>query len=466
MTVLALRAAFMLRGRAALTDAFIPLLLLSWGHYNWVLWSVCAGDLTINLLMLLPIYLIALSSTPSRSAALGMATVVCALPLTGARGLAFAAPLSAWMLLAAFAMRWQKPGAARICALGGTLGFALIALYFVGYHNPGIPPSADLGPWLTSTFAFLSMSIGPQGALDSAKFGQFSVRELWGYTAGTILLTGLIVNAVAAVLERDQFIRRSGMALIIIGSMVLALGIGWGRRESLLDRYVSLGAPGLVAVYISTILRPTCAVGRLLRGVLFTFALIAAWPNLEAGLLGARERHDSRVAPFQRDLRAGLPPMVLADHHSRFPDGIYVRPRWQEMAADIGMLKRAGIGEFRNVQDDPVYQTLDIFPEKERAGDGLTYLVKDSRHVYAIRLTYRYLPQSPHDSWAVCRVTWQFRAESSKQRTREYTCKLPKDGREDDLLIWVNEPISEVHISPDDGDCNCRITDVRLLVRP
>jgi hypothetical protein len=310
------------------------------------------------------------------------------------------------------------------------------------------------------------MSIGPLGALDWAKLGQLSVRELWGYAAGGILLAGLIVNVAASVLERGHFIRRSGMAVIIIGSLVLALGIGLGRRESLLDRYVSLGAPGLVAVYISTILRPTCPVGRLLRGILFTSALIAAWPNLEAGLDKARERHDRRIAPFQRDLRAGLPPMVLADHHSRYPDGIYVRPGWQDMAAEIGMLKRAGIGEFRTVQDDPVYQTLDIFPEKEAAGGGPTYLVKDARHVYAIRLGYRYLQQSPHDSWAVCRVNWRLRAASSKLQTRKYACRLPKDGREDQLLIWVDEPISEFHISPDDGVCSCRITDVRLLVRP
>src|SRR5262249_26823201 len=84
MALLMLRAAFMIRGRMALTDAFIPLLLLSCGHQENLLWASTVGYLLSTLLAVLAIHVMAASAVPSRAAALIMAVVVCALPLTGA----------------------------------------------------------------------------------------------------------------------------------------------------------------------------------------------------------------------------------------------------------------------------------------------------------------------------------------------------------------------------------------------
>src|SRR5205823_3022395 len=138
------------------------------------------------------------------------------------------------------------------------------------------------------------------------------------------------------------------------------------------------------AVYISTVLRPACPLGRLLRGVLLIAALVAAWPNMMAGWLSAQGR-DSKMASFERDLLAGVPPIVLADHYSRAPLALLGRQFVPELTKDIRMLKRAGVGHFRNAHDDPVYQTLNISPENVSPVGWLTYSPRNSRHVYAIR---------------------------------------------------------------------------------
>jgi hypothetical protein len=49
---------------------------------------------------------------------------------------------------------------------------------------------------------------------------------------------------------------------------------------------------------------------------------------------------------------------------------------------------------------------------------------------------------------------------------QDYTNRLLADGRPDHLFIWVNGPVREFHIWPDDGACHCEVDKVQLLVRP
>jgi hypothetical protein len=462
MTCFLLGVAFRLRGEIALTDAYIPLLLLSWGHYNNLLWSVCAGYLTITLLAVLPIGMIAWSRVPGRATALGMAVVVCTLPLTGAIGLTFACPLAAWMLLTAIAVRKTNPGAAGDLAIGGVLSLCLMALYFVGYHGSGIPSAASSGSWLKASVDFLSLSMGPLGELGQPELAGVSVREVWGYAAGGILVVSAALNAARAILDRPEFVRRSGMALLIMGSVLLALAIGWGRTQSLWPRYVTLGAPGLLAVYMSTLLSPRRFLGSMLRWLFLVVAMLAAWPNAMAGLTKAEERH-GKIAAFEQEMHAGIPPMILADHYSRPPNAIHVRPRWQQFAADIRFLKAAGIGPFREAADDPAYKTIDILPGHDSRAEELTFSPPDSRHIYAVRLSYQYLPGAAD---AVFRLSWSPAGVSQELSSHEYACRLVRDGRKDHLLVWINEPISQFRIVPDEGKDDCRVTNVQLLVAP
>jgi hypothetical protein len=464
MTLLLLRAAFKIRGRIALTDAFIPLFLLSWGHQENLLWASTVGYLLSTLQAVLAIYVMAQRPIPTPAAALTMALIVCALPLTGAIGLAYALPLSAWMILAAFALARKEPGVARDLGAGGLVGFALIGLYFVGYHRSAVPPSSGIGGLFRSAVDFLGTSLCPLPPLSLLSVGGMSVRDLWGCAAAGILLVGGIINLVAALRVRGEFARRSGLALAIAGTLFLALAIGWGRRQGQWSRYAILGAPGLLAVYVSTILPQAASLGWLLRGILFVAALVAAWPNFTGG----RQRivwHHDKMLRFERDLREGVPPMVLADHYTRPPNALHRRQREQDVAADICLLNRSGASPFRDIRDDAIYRVVDIGPGPYSEAGRIIYVVPEPWHVYAIRLNYQYQPQSSDDSRAQFFLSWVPKQTSARHPVGSYSCELPKDGRQDHLLVWIDEPISEFSIAADAGSFDGRIANVQLLVR-
>jgi hypothetical protein len=464
MTLLMLGTAFRIRRRFALTDTFIPLLLLSWGHQENLLWASTVGYLLSTLLAVLAVYLMAARPLPSRAAALTTAIVVSALPLTGAIGLAYAGPLSTWMVVAAIALARRERGAARDLAAGGLLGFSLIGLYFIGYHRSAVPQSTGVAGLFRSAIDFLGTSVYPLPPLASLSISGMSVRELWGCAAAAVLLVGALINVVAAFRVRGEFTRRSGLALVIVGTLILTLAIGWGRRQGQWSRYAILSAPGLLAVYISTIFGHVPSLGWVLRGILFVVALVAAWPNFSA----ARDRigwHHDKMVKFEADLRAGIPPIILADHYSRPPAALHRRQREADVAADIRLLKRSGVPPFRDIRDDPAYRVVDISLTPDSQGAGMNYVLPKPLHVFAVRLNYQYRPRSSDDTSAQFCLTWMPRGRSAKLPLRSYGCQLPKDGREDHLLVWIDEPVSEFSISPDDGPCDCRITHVQLLVR-
>jgi hypothetical protein len=456
MTVLMLGAAFRLRGKAAVTDAFIPLLLLSWRHYGNVLWNWQVSFIAPTLLAVVAVYLVVVSSVPGRSKALGMAVLVCALSLMGAVGPVFATPICVWMLLAAWALARQYPDVARLLGLGSMMGFCLIGLNFVGYHPSFIERPANLRGWLRSSLEVLSVGIDPVEDPGSENMADLWVRELWGSAACTILLLGVSVNIIAAIRDRNEFVRRSGMALLIASALAIAAVIGWSRRDGYWIRYAVLSVPGLLAVYVSTLLRPAGRLGQLLRGVLFICILGTAWPSFMAGWHGAQKRHEL-LAGFEKDLRAGVPPTVLAEHYTK---RLHRREFESEMADNMRMLRSAGVGGFRRLPDDPASETIDV-----PAVPKTVYRLKNPAYVYIIRLTYQCLSGSPGSGMAPCRVTWSNAADSIDAQPGRYDCGLHKDGREEHVLVWVNEPINQFQIWPDDRNRKWRIN-VQLLVRP
>jgi hypothetical protein len=348
--------------------------------------------------------------------------------------------------------------------MGGLLAFGLISLYFVGYHRSAVPQSSGITGFFKSAVDFLGTSLCPLPPLASQKIGDMSARELWGFASATILLIGGVINVVAALRVRGEFVRRSGMSFAITGTLILALAIGWGRRQASWSRYAILSAPGLLAVYISTLLPQAVSLGWLLRGVLFAAALAAAWPNFMAGWQHMDRYHD-RFVSFERDLRAGIPPMILADHYSRPPTVLNRRQREQDIASGMRLLERSGVSPFRDVRDDPICRVVDISPTLDSQAGRLRCVLQSTMHVYAVRLSFQYPSRSSDDTRARFCLNWVPEDHSAKHPMPSYACQLPRDGREDHLLVWIDEPISEFSISPDERPCNCRIANVQLLVR-
>jgi hypothetical protein len=464
MTVLMLQAAVKTRGRVSITDAFVPLLLLSWAHYDNLLWTWQVGFVSATLLAVLALHAISQSAAPGWRTGLYMGIVVCALALTGAVGLAFAAPLSVWMLMVAWVHRRRAARVARTFAIGGALGLLLICLSFIGYQSAAIQPPNSLLEWLAGAVDFLSMGLAPLGRTGVERIAGISARELVGYAVAALLLASLLANVQVAP-TRSEFFRASGLGAIIAGAMILAMGVAWGRGgQCVMPRYVTLGVPGLMAVYLSTLIRPGSATGFSVRTGLLLLAAIIAWPNTTAARQRAQDRLDNKISPFERDLQSGVPPMVLADHYSQPPKALYPRPRQDDLAADIRMLKGKGIGLFRGVHDDPAYRAIDISPDRTSPNGERWYSVRDRHHVYAVQMSYQYLSSSPRQLWADFLLAWL--PSGTQSQAGEYATRLPLDGRHDRILVWINEPLGQFYILPDAGNSECRIGNVQLLVKP
>jgi hypothetical protein len=368
------------------------------------------------------------------------------------------------MIVAAVALARKVPGVACDLAVGALFGFSLIGLYFVGYHRSAVPQSFGVAGFLRSAVDFLGTSLCPLPPLASEKIGGMSARDVWGCIAAAILLVGGFMNVVVALRARGEFVRSSGMALAIAGTLILALAIGWGRRQASWSRYAILSAPGLLAVYISTLLPQAFSAGWLLRGILFIAALAAAGPNLIAGRQ-SMARYHTRFVSFERDLRAGVPPMVLAEQYSRYPNVLDRRQREQDIASGIRLLERSGVPPFRDLRDDPIYRVIDISGTPDSQAGRLKYVLQSPMHVYAVRLSYQYASRSSNDARARFCLNWVAQGPSAKRPMPSYACQLPRDGREDHLLVWIDEPISEFSIAPDEDLSDCRIVNVQCLVR-
>jgi hypothetical protein len=368
--------------------------------------------------------------------------------------------------------RASRVGLATTFAIGGTLGLILICLYFIGYQSAAIEPPKNIREWLSGTVDFLSMGLSPLGLPGFERIAAISTRELVlhareliGYAIAAMLLSGFLANVVARP-SRLEFFRASGFGAIMSGALILASGVAWGRGgQCLMPRYVTLGAPGLLAIYLSTLIRPGSRIGFSVRICLLVLSVLIVLPNMTAARVSAQNRQEIKILPFERDLASGVPPLVLADHYSQPPIALYPRPRQDDLAADIRMLKGSGIGIFRSVIDDPAYRTIDISPDQTSPNGAGWYSLQKPQYVYAVQVSYRYLAQSPARPWAVFSLAW-LPAGAVESESREYARPLPLDGTSERLLVWINEPLGRFHISPDDGSAQCRITSVRLLVKP
>jgi hypothetical protein len=462
MAVLMLHAAAKIRGKVRLTDAFVPLLFLAWAHYDNLLWSWQVGFVSAVLLAILAVHAISQTDTPGPLTGLYMGILVCALPLTGAVGLAFAAPLAVWMIIVAWAYRRRDVSRATIFAIGGWLGLVLICLYFIGYQSAAIQPPQSTREWLTGTVDFLSMGLAPLGPTSSQRIAGISARELIGYAIAAMLLAGLLADIFVRP-SKSQFIRASGLGAVIAGAVILALGVAWGRGgQCVMPRYVTLGAPGLMAIYLSTLIRPASRIGLGVRTGLLVLAVLIAWPNMKIARLRALDRLNNKILPFERDLERGVPPMALADHYSQAPCALYPRPRHDDLEADIRMLKDKGIGLFRSVHDNPAYRAIDISPDNKSSA---WYSVKEPQHVYAVCVSYQYRSHSPTQLWAVFSLAW-LPPGGTQSQAREYATLLPLDGKNERILVWIDQPVGRFHISPDDRSAQCRIGNVQILVKP
>jgi hypothetical protein len=466
LSFLLLKAAARVRGRTSLVDALIPIVLLSWGNCDSLLWGWQIGFVTSTLLagIILATIVTVPDGVPGGYSAVLVVACVAALPLTGANGLAFTPALILWLLAAASKASKSASGGKRTLytlRFGAGLAGAFTVLYLAGYRRAHVPAAAESQAVLRTALEFLSLSFGPLGVI-----GSVPLRAYW-YVFGWTVLGLFIVSAVLAcrkafVTPRER-VRASGLCFMLAGALALAISIGLGRagfaadQAGLMRRYVTLTIPGTMTVFFSFLLYAPTWMYRLATGFLLAVMLLLFRSNTIEGLNYGRSVAD-RLGPFLADLDAGLPPMILADRYTRYsPRPIRPREEEEKLENDLVMLQRAGLGRFRKMRPNPQWRPIMLNASNMSEPEQWHYLLKKPWFVYAIRLHYRYIPPGPYLSLA----TFSFRSGQFEIETQ-----LLEDGKDDHLTLWLDQTVAEFQILPGDVPTRFRVWDLELWVPP
>jgi hypothetical protein len=343
-----------LRGWTSFSDSFFPLAFLNFGQSGNFLWWWVFNHILAPVLaccLLLIILLRGNQLTPRYGILTGACLVL--LSLSGPGGLPYVVTLAIWLGYRG-GLYWRSPSelyGKRDCLLviGLTLvAVLLVGLYFVGYTKAlGVAaviglPEVSLKTSLETSIQVLSISLGP------------AVKPYWRL-AGSVVLTLLLFSAavliIALIKEHRERLRALGLLLFIgaTGSLVLIVGwarAGLGEEYALSGIYLNMALPALCCAYFIWIIYGKPGISNLVQMCLFTGMCLFFLPNLAIGLGVGRYFSTSRQA-FEQDMRAGVPPFILAERHVAF-----LNPATDDVrgiALRLRQMQQAGIPQFRDM---------------------------------------------------------------------------------------------------------------------
>lgn len=482
MALLALgmcRVAAQLRGYASWTDAFFPILLLHFGHYeNYLMaWQIV---FTLAAALVGAAFLLMLRFQAGSSATLLLfAGVLLLLPLNGALGLPYALALALWFGLAAFTEP-RSPRAwwtgRRVLLLGASAATVMIVgLYFVGYESEASSPATrpTAGEMLRTAIEFLANVLGPVHGPGDDRV------EVWQLLVIPILAAGLSAAGfcLAALRKPEERLRALGLLFVQGTVVVLALALGRGRAEygGFVSRYVILAAPALYATYFAWVLYGPASVRPVLQAALCLLVAVATAFNVrEARTFGESRQHLDQS--FLADLQGGQPVHYLARHYTRAYTGVL------DQEAFITYLRQLRDGPYRPyqvLQDLPplVEVPSPISPSStfgmKRQGRGwhafddnahVEYVLPSPRQVEGIRVVLRY--RNPHAAAIPFRMAWKEREESvltsPPEGDRWEARQLDAEVEEHSVTVWIAEEIDRFRIYP--GMTGGQVTIVRIFL--
>jgi len=492
------------RGRTALSDAFFPLLLLHWGHYENLLWSWQVTQVLpvlIACLLLLIIVVNGLRLTFRLTLVSGILIVL--LPLCGVPGLAYAPAFLLWLTLVAVRRQPSSDPACkgrRFIILAFLMIAALeVTIYIVGYHEATSHLSVfNLKESAMTALQFLTAGFGP------------AVQQFWPYSGlvmlGFWLLTGGLLGRQ---LWRDRLSDRSyDLALVcfMLGLACLTLSVGLGRRGyGFAPRYGLIAAPALCWMYYSWFLSRSLSISAMTQAVLFVIVAVLAPLNFLHGLQYGREYHQSMEA-FRSDLLAGVPTSQLLARHAPVlcPCPFGREPTWGMMVVEttagqrphtfppelgkcvafhtwleqlLTALRRQGIGYFKalkngreNIHEVAYTHAGEFESASDQAllsGQGVTthsngvILFQQPTPIIGLRITYRG-DLSPARRPPCLQVFWKKADQTQLIGSQRYIHYWMTNEREQ--TIWIYDTIDEVVLNLDNRHENIDLLDVRLLV--
>lgn len=326
-----------IRGHTDYVDAVFPIALLNWGHYENLIWGFqLAFGVSVSLICL---WFIACQRGPTLSAYFNACACTILLPLCGSQGLVFVPPIAAW--LGWMAVGEFRTGKRRLAfAIGSValVGAALVPLYFLGLN--GSPP---LGPQPRTIRSVLRTAL----EVISTIWGQgstlaYPITMVAGLAFLAVFVVALGIAWRLWPIERPRVV---AFAALLVGTVLLALGIGWGRASigpgaGLVSRYSLLVTPLLLAGFILWTWIGGRFGNRLIPGAIAIGVCMFLSQDCFNGLECARKR-SSQLAQFGRDLKAGASPETLAaKHHAN------VYPDARKLAHRLRLLRAAGFSRY------------------------------------------------------------------------------------------------------------------------
>jgi hypothetical protein len=454
-----------LRGRLSWADAFLPLVLLNPGQWEIYLWS---WNVALVLPILLALLVLALMARwglqPPVWAFVTAGFLALAMPLADSAGLAFIPAFVLWFVcVAAVGWRRQAPSSGRTQAVAIAFAVAalgLLALNYMGYSRAGGAPHEPTIPAaLRTTIEFLSMGIGQASVL------------IWPLSALIVLaMIGLAVHGLRLTWTEQRKDRTRVVALVcfLAGATCLALALGWGRcgegdSAGFKSRYVVMALPVPCSAYL-------CWSGfrgswrPVVQGAMCLLMLLLLPLNIKTAIDSARN-YRPHFEDFEKDLRDGKPPSLLAERHTTFlfpergdwPDKQFVHER-------LLMLERAGIGPCRDLAADVPLREKPLAFDVARLPDVLT----EPEDVVAVRI--RYSVASPESQAGGPMVHWQAPGETTLVQAEVAPVPSifilgPGPFAERTALAYVDHHIARLQIETADPADPITIHEIVLLVK-
>ncbi len=350
------RVAKHLRGRTSYADAFFPLAILPWGFDDFgYLWNMYAYRLPALILGTLFVIVIPRISRLTPGWATLAAICLVALPLCSAGGLLYL-PFSAVLLGYCAFLSWRSPGVLGKCTslvLLAGVGVALLitALYFRHYV-----PSDSYIPHSHKALEILSFAWG----VLTGSLGGESLESFWpisGWVVGVLLVisTGILVWSAW---QQPGPGRRLALGLLCLlgGCMTVALGLGWGRTASGWwgGHYGAFALPLPWCIFFALGSCRSQRWGTIGQTALLVGMGVMAWYTYSNSLKAAREGLAVQQA-FEQDLRIGCPPYLL---NARYRYRMRNDP--DTISNGLRILRDAGVGYYRYLQDDPPFQKVPL----------------------------------------------------------------------------------------------------------
>lgn len=430
-----------LRGSADWGDTFFPLLILHPGHYYNLLtgWQVQ---------FVLPAALVGIFACATCAATVTwpglLAAGLCAglLPFCGANGVVLVPFLALWLAVVGV-RRWRRgaPSQAAWAWVVGCFTFLVAVAYFVDLRPVRQEErTRGFSAFGRTTAEVLSLGFGPP---------PLALWQPWAVAVACFFVLA------AALLVRSwmrwpcERLRSGGLlaALAGVAAVVAAVGAGRGGRNPLLGlshHYVILVVPGLVLVYLALLVAAPAWLGRFVgRGLALASGGMLVL-NIPTGLAGARAIRE-QAGLFERDIRAGLPPLVLSERYalSPTPTGVSLN-KPERLRSHLAALQRAGIGLFDAMRPDPEYREIPLTPGEQ---GFVTWKAPKARHVYAVRL--RVMCHEPQAGYDRFRVSWG--ATPGGRPARDLVPALPRQAGEQSVLLWVDDDMAYLQVSPEPG---------------